>query len=138
MNAGGKYGDLGAFVQTVTVMDDEGTIFQRTRDDLIFDYRHTNINARFILGATLALEEEDPERIMKRTKEIWMFKQNSQPLNTKNCGCVFKNPRGVSAGALIAWGSTLLPDAYHIGGMSMEGLKGSFTTFGFSVPQANP
>jgi UDP-N-acetylmuramate dehydrogenase len=38
---------------------------------------------------------------MKRTKEIWMFKQNSQPLNTKNCGCVFKNPRGLSAGALI-------------------------------------
>jgi UDP-N-acetylmuramate dehydrogenase len=101
MNAGGKYGDLGAFVQTVTVMDDEGTVFQRTRDDLIFDYRHTNINARFILGATLALEEEDPERIMKRTKEIWMFKQNSQPLNTKNAGCVFKNPRGLSAGALI-------------------------------------
>jgi UDP-N-acetylmuramate dehydrogenase len=101
MNAGGKYGDLGAFVQTVTVMDDEGTIFQRTRDDLIFDYRHTNINARFILGATLALEEDDPERIMKRTKEIWMFKQNSQPLNTKNAGCVFKNPRGLSAGALI-------------------------------------
>lgn len=101
MNAGGKYGDLGAFVQTVTVMDGEGTIFQRTRDDLVFDYRHTNIAAPFILGATLELEEDDPDRIMKRTKEIWMFKQNSQPLNTKNAGCVFKNPRGLSAGALI-------------------------------------
>jgi len=101
MNAGGKYGDLGSFIQTVTVMDSEGTIFQRTRDDLVFEYRHTNIAAPFILGATLALEEDDPERIMKRTKEIWMFKQNSQPLNTKNCGCVFKNPRGLSAGALI-------------------------------------
>jgi len=101
MNAGGKYGDIGAFVQTVTVMDSQGTIFQRTRDDLIFDYRHTNINAKFILGATLSLEEDDPQRIMKRTKEIWMYKQNSQPLNTKNAGCVFKNPRGLSAGALI-------------------------------------
>ncbi|HEY7115940.1 MAG TPA: UDP-N-acetylmuramate dehydrogenase, partial [Tepidisphaeraceae bacterium] len=101
MNAGGKFGDIGGFVRTVTVMDDEGTIFTRTRDDLIFQYRHTNIAARFILGATLALEEDDPEKIMKRTKEIWMFKQNSQPLNTKNCGCVFKNPRGLSAGALI-------------------------------------
>ena len=101
MNAGGKYGDLGAFVQTVTVMDNEGTIFHRTRDDLTFEYRHTNIAAPFILGATLALESDDPERIMKRTKEIWMFKQNSQPLNTKSCGCVFKNPRGLSAGALI-------------------------------------
>jgi UDP-N-acetylmuramate dehydrogenase len=38
---------------------------------------------------------------MKRTKEIWMYKRNTQPLNTKNCGCIFKNPRGLSAGALI-------------------------------------
>ena len=38
---------------------------------------------------------------MKRTKEIWFYKKNTQPLNTKNCGCVFKNPRGLSAGALI-------------------------------------
>jgi UDP-N-acetylmuramate dehydrogenase len=101
MNAGGKFGDIGAVVTRVTVMDMEGTVFERTKDDLVFEYRTTNIAARFILGATLELEEDDPERIMRRTKEIWMFKRNSQPLNTKNAGCVFKNPRGLSAGALI-------------------------------------
>jgi UDP-N-acetylmuramate dehydrogenase len=101
MNAGGKFGDIGAVVTNVQVMDMEGTVFDRTKDDLVFEYRHTNIAARFILGATLALEEEDPDQIMKRTKEIWMYKRNSQPLNTKNAGCIFKNPRGLSAGALI-------------------------------------
>jgi len=101
MNAGGKFGDFGAVVQKVTVMDQEGTIFERDKDDLVFEYRHTNIAAKFILGATLELEGEDPERIMQRTKEIWMYKRNTQPLNTKNCGCMFKNPRGLSAGALI-------------------------------------
>ena len=101
MNCGGKFGDLGARVTRVQVMDSSGTVFERTKDDLVFDYRSTNIAAPFILGATLELEEEDPERIMKRTKEIWMYKRNSQPLNTKNAGCIFKNPRGLSAGALI-------------------------------------
>ncbi len=101
MNAGGKFGDLGAVVTRLTVMDHEGTIFDRHKDDLIFGYRSTNIAAKFILNATLELEEDDPDRIMKRTKEIWMFKRNSQPLNTKNAGCIFKNPRGLSAGALI-------------------------------------
>lgn len=101
MNAGGKFGDIGAAVRKVQVMDTQGTVFERTRDDLVFEYRHTNIAAKFILGATLELEEDDPERIMKRVKEIWMFKRNSQPLNTKNAGCIFKNPRGLSAGALI-------------------------------------
>jgi UDP-N-acetylmuramate dehydrogenase len=101
MNAGGKFGDIGAVISRVQVMDAQGTLYERTRDDLVFEYRHTNIAAQFILGATLELDEEDPERIMKRTKEIWMYKRNSQPLNTKSAGCMFKNPRGLSAGALI-------------------------------------
>jgi UDP-N-acetylmuramate dehydrogenase len=101
MNAGGKFGDIGAVVTRVQVMDAGGTLFERTKDDLVFEYRSTNIAAKFILGATLELEEEDPDRIMKKTKEIWMYKRNTQPLNTKNCGCMFKNPRGLSAGALI-------------------------------------
>ena len=32
---------------------------------------------------------------------IWMYKKNTQSLNSKNAGCIFKNPRGLSAGALI-------------------------------------
>ena len=99
MNAGGKFGDIGAVVTRVTVMSSDGTVFDRTKDDLVFDYRSTNISAPFILGAHLELDEEDPEPIMRRTKEIWMYKRNTQPLNTKNCGCIFKNPRGLSAGA---------------------------------------
>ena len=38
---------------------------------------------------------------MRTVKEMWIYKKNNQPLNTKNSGCIFKNPRGVSAGALI-------------------------------------
>jgi len=40
----------------------------------------------------------------------------------------------IAGGMLIAWGSTLLPEAYHIGGLSLSGLHESFKTFGFSVP----
>ena len=38
---------------------------------------------------------------MRTVQETWIYKKNHQPLNTRNCGCVFKNPRGGSAGALI-------------------------------------
>jgi UDP-N-acetylmuramate dehydrogenase len=101
MNAGGKFGDIGGVIRKVLVMSEDGTVFERFKDDLVFEYRSTNISAKFILGATLELDEDDPDAIMKRTKEIWMYKRNTQPLNTKNCGCMFKNPRGLSAGALI-------------------------------------
>ena len=101
MNAGGKFGDLGSVVRDVAVMDTAGNAFTRVKDDLVFGYRATNISAPFILGATLQLDADDPTRIMRKTKEIWMYKRNTQPLNTKSCGCIFKNPRGLSAGALI-------------------------------------
>ena len=101
MNAGGKFGDIGSVVLHVQVMDASGNLFMRTKDDLVFDYRCTNISAPYILSATLQLEPDEPERILRKTKEIWMYKRNTQPLNTKNAGCIFKNPRGLSAGALI-------------------------------------
>jgi UDP-N-acetylmuramate dehydrogenase len=101
MNAGGAFGDIGAAIGTVTLMDSQGNVFEKSKPELMFDYRRTNITAKFILNARLNLASTDPEQIMRTVKEIWIYKKNNQPLNTRNCGCIFKNPRGVSAGALI-------------------------------------
>jgi len=101
MNAGGNFGDFGAIVESVTLMDNQGNIFEMGKPELVFDYRSTNITAQFILNAKLQLTGGDSEQIMRTVKEIWIYKKNSQPLNTKNAGCIFKNPRGLSAGALI-------------------------------------
>jgi UDP-N-acetylmuramate dehydrogenase len=101
MNAGGNFGDFGAAVETVVLMDKTGNVFEKSKPELEFDYRRTNITAKFILNARLKLNPGDPEQIMRTVKEIWIYKKNSQPLNTKNSGCIFKNPRGISAGALI-------------------------------------
>lgn len=129
MNAGGKFGSIGSVVSRVTVMDDDGNISERTRDDLIFDYRACNITARFILRATLELDEDDPHRIMDRTKEIWMFKRNTQPLNTPNVGCIFRNPPGQSAGALI--------DRAGLKGFRMGGAEVSTKHANFIVAREN-
>lgn len=101
MNAGGRFGDIGSSVESVTLMDSQGTVFEKGRPELIFDYRSVNIRAMFVLNAKLKLSQADPERIMRTVKESWIYKKNNQPLNTRNCGCVFKNPPGNSAGALI-------------------------------------
>lgn len=101
MNAGGTFGDIGAAVESVSLMDADGDIFEESKPELMFNYRRTNITAKFILSATLRLAAGDPEQILRTVKEIWIYKKNNQPLNTKNSGCIFKNPRGVSAGAMI-------------------------------------
>ncbi len=101
MNAGGAFGDIGNAIESVQVMTDAGEIFTRYRGDLAFAYRSTNITAKFILAAEFRLLSDDPHRILKQVKQIWIYKKNTQPLGRGNAGCVFKNPRGLSAGALI-------------------------------------
>ena len=101
MNAGGRFGDIGAAVESVTVMDIHGQVHDKAKPELAFDYRSSNIASRFILGAALRLTPGDPDQIMRTVQEAWIYKKNHQPLNSRNCGCVFKNPAGQSAGALI-------------------------------------
>jgi UDP-N-acetylmuramate dehydrogenase len=101
MNAGGNFGDIGSAVESVTLMDLQGNVFEKKKPELIFDYRSVNIRARFILSAQLSLASGDPDKILRTVKESWIYKKNTQPLNTRNCGCVFKNPPEGAAGALI-------------------------------------
>lgn len=101
MNAGGNFGDIGSSVESVTLMDKQGNIFEKPKPELVFDYRWVNITAPVILKATMELTESDSDAMLKTIKEVWIYKKNSQPLNTRNAGCIFKNPRGMSAGALI-------------------------------------
>ena len=101
MNAGGAHGDIGQTVERVKVMDAHGQIFSREREDLLFGYRASNVTARFILDAELRLMPDTPRAISARMKRIWIAKKNSQPMNAASAGCVFKNPRGLSAGMMI-------------------------------------
>jgi len=101
MNAGGNFGDIGAVVESATLMDSDGNVFDKSKPELEFDYRRSNITAKFILNARIKLSAGDPEQIMRTVKEIWVYKKNNQPLNTVNSGCIFKNPPGESAGAII-------------------------------------
>lgn len=101
MNAGGAFGDIGQNVERVKVMDAYGHTFHREKDGLAFGYRATNISARFIIGVEFRLIPDTERRILKRMKQIWISRKNTQPVAYGSAGCIFKNPRGMSAGALI-------------------------------------
>jgi len=100
-NAGGRIGDIGQFVKSVEVITASGERFTRTEDELTFAYRSSSVNELAILEATFELTEEDPAEITRRMRKLWIMKKASQPLAYQSAGCIFKNPRGLSAGALI-------------------------------------
>lgn len=99
-NAGGRSGDIGQFVTQVTVLTAKGEIATRT-DELTFAYRKSSLNEPVILDCQLSLQTDDQEKITQRMKKTWIMKKATQPLSHQSAGCIFKNPRGMSAGALI-------------------------------------
>ena len=100
-NAGGRNGDIGQFVSSVRVVTLSGEIFTRTDDELSFGYRASSINELAIIDAVFQLAEDDPDEITRRMRTLWIMKKATQPLGFQSAGCIFKNPRGLSAGALI-------------------------------------
>jgi UDP-N-acetylmuramate dehydrogenase len=100
-NAGGRSGDIGQFVSSVTVLTADGEKFVRTEDELSFAYRTSSINELVVLEGEFALHEEDGDEIARRMRKLWIMKKATQPLSSQSAGCIFKNPRGLSAGALI-------------------------------------
>jgi UDP-N-acetylmuramate dehydrogenase len=100
-NAGGRAGDIGQFVESVTVMNIKGEISTRKGDDLWFGYRESNVDELVILEGSLKLQKGETDEITRRMRKLWIMKKATQPLSFQSAGCIFKNPRGLSAGALI-------------------------------------
>jgi UDP-N-acetylmuramate dehydrogenase len=100
-NAGSHGGDIGQWAAGANVMTRAGEIIHRERADLVFAYRQSSLDELVILEATFELEEEDPVEITKRMQKQWIVKKANLPMAHENTGCIFKNPRGMSAGMLI-------------------------------------
>lgn len=100
-NAGSRGGDIGQWTCQATVMTRAGEIIERSREELVFAYRESSLDELVILGAKFELEKDDPEELTKRMQKQWIVKKAGQPLGHQSAGCIFKNPRGMSAGMLI-------------------------------------
>lgn len=100
-NAGSRGGDIGQWTCQATIMTRAGEIITRSREELVFAYRESSLDELVILSAKFALDKDDPEELTKRMQKQWIIKKASQPLGHQSAGCIFKNPRGMSAGMLI-------------------------------------
>jgi UDP-N-acetylmuramate dehydrogenase len=100
-NAGGRSGDIGQWTNRATLMTRDGELLERAGDELVFAYRQSNLDELVILAGEFQLEPDDPTALTKRMQKHWIVKKSNQPLSHQSAGCVFKNPRGMSAGMLI-------------------------------------
>ncbi len=100
-NAGDRYGDIGQFVRQVEVMDSGGVTQVRDRDELRFGEHASNLDDPVLLTAEFKLENDSADAIVKRMRKAWIARKASQPLSFQAAARIFKDPRGLSAAALI-------------------------------------
>jgi len=101
-NAGCYGHELMEFVKSVRVMDKEGNIKELSKNDISFGYRYTSLKDKYIvLNATFILEKGDPLKELAEIRERNEKRRNTQPIEKKNIGSIFRNPEGFAAGKLI-------------------------------------
>lgn len=101
-NTGTNNGDIGQWVENVTVADFEGNISVLSKNDITFAYRFSSLDDVVILSATFQLEKDDPIELAKRMQKFWIVRKTLQPSSEVASAYAFKNPRsGTSAGELI-------------------------------------
>ncbi|HEX8004268.1 MAG TPA: UDP-N-acetylmuramate dehydrogenase [Mycobacteriales bacterium] len=103
MNAGAHGGQTADALTSVTIASPaapDGA--EHSPADLSFSYRHSALPERsVVVAAAWTLREDDRAAIRARLDELRAWRRATQPLRQRNCGSVFTNPPGDSAGRLI-------------------------------------
>lgn len=101
MNAGAQGSETKNALESVDFVDESGNLRTFLKEELHFSYRHSSFQSMrgAIVGATFCLTATDTAKSKQRT--LLDYRIKTQPYHEKSAGCVFRNPEGHSAGALI-------------------------------------
>ena len=100
MNAGAFGKNISEYLKWIEVLNKKGEIEIIPKEEIEFSYRKSSI-INYILKAAFKLERKSEEKIDSQIKRFREIREETQPINFPNIGCIFKNPKGESAGKLI-------------------------------------
>lgn len=124
MNAGAYGQEIKDVLYRATLMNDQGVVMDRLRQDLSFEYRRLNVpEGTIVLGAVFRLKRGESRNIRKRIDEILEQRRQKHPLNYPSAGSIFKNPVGHPAGLLIEAAGL---KGTAVGGARISDIHGNF------------
>ncbi len=92
-NAGTPTGQMGDCTVGIDIVDADGTFRTLGSDEFEFAYRKSSLrgSGRIAVGCTVALHPGDPDEILQTIKTHNQRRLLTQPVGTRNSGCIFKN-----------------------------------------------
>ena len=122
-NAGVKDYPISNVIDKIEVIDYLGNKKSLTKNDIKFEYRKSDLKGNIITKIFFILKNADKNDILKTISKELKRRKSSQPIGTKNAGCIFKNPKGDSAGRLI---DSLKLKNYSVGGITISDVHANF------------
>jgi len=124
MNAGAWGLEVKERIESITVMNGEGSARKILREDLAFDYRRLHLQeGTIIVEGTFLMERRKKERIMEEIAYYQQKRKETQPLQFPSAGSIFKNPPGASAGKII---EEVGLKGERVGGAEVSMIHGNF------------
>ena len=98
MNAGAYGHEIGTVTENVRVAR-EGKVVEIPGESIQWNYRHTSFQeGELLLGGTLRLTPDEPEKIKARMDDAKSRRLATQPHGARSAGCFFKNPPASTVG----------------------------------------
>lgn len=129
MNAGGYaspvYRNIGSMVESLKVMDSEGSVKTLKGKEIKFGYRSSDLGSSIVLEAVLKLGKGDSASLTQSLLRFLKMKKEKHVLDMPNAGCVFKNPKDshFTCGQMI---DMLKLKGTRIGGAEISGKHANF------------
>ena len=104
MNASANSQAISDTLVSVTCYSQEKGLVKLTKEDMNFSYRTSRCQEEdlIILQAEFELTQKTKDEVQAKMNECLEFRKAHQPLlSMPNCGSIFKNPQGDSAGRMI-------------------------------------
>ncbi|MBN2056725.1 UDP-N-acetylmuramate dehydrogenase, partial [bacterium] len=115
-------------VISIDLVDWAGQVHHIDRDALTAGYRSCGLPVTgVVVSVTLRLVSSLPDAVAAECRRIFGRRRATQPLGEASAGCIFRNPAGQSAGALI--------DRVRLKGVSIGGARISPRHANFIVNQ---
>jgi UDP-N-acetylmuramate dehydrogenase len=100
MNAGCYGGETSDHVAEVKVIQN-AKLKNLSKEECGFIYRNSNLKSMVVLEASFKLAAGNKEELQEKRKEFILHRNQAQPVEIPNAGCIFKNPKDHKAAILI-------------------------------------
>lgn len=124
MNAGTLEGEMRGAVDSISLMDREGKVYEIGSGELKFSYRKLALEpGAVILAGRFKVRKQGRHEILQKMARMMERRRKTQPVDLPNAGCIFKNPEEIPAGKVI---DEVGLKGTRVGGAEVSNLHGNF------------